>query len=61
VERRLEIIDAGIQRECAALAESRHLTPEQVAGHLCTRLLGDQHDDVAFLVYRQPGAMTTSP
>jgi serine phosphatase RsbU (regulator of sigma subunit) len=54
-ERRLEVIDAGIQRVSDALAESRHLTPEQVTDHLSTRLLGDTHtDDVALLVYRQP-------
>lgn len=55
VERRLEVIDAGIQRASDALAESRHLPPEQVADHLSARLLGDKHtDDVALLVYRQP-------
>jgi serine phosphatase RsbU (regulator of sigma subunit) len=54
-ERRLEVIDAGIQRVSDALAECRHLTPEQVTDHLSTRLLGDAHtDDVALLVYRQP-------
>jgi hypothetical protein len=54
-ERRLEVIDAGIQRVSDALAESRHLTPEQVTDYLSTRLLGDTHtDDVALLVYRQP-------
>lgn len=55
VERRLEVIDAGIQRASDALAESRHLPPEQVADHLSARLLGAKHtDDVALLVYRQP-------
>jgi PAS domain S-box-containing protein len=56
VERRREVMDVGIERACAALAESRHLPPAEVAGHLRTRLLAGQHgDDVAFLVYRQPG------
>jgi PAS domain S-box-containing protein len=62
VERRQEVIDAGLQRASDALAESRHLTPEQVADHLSARLLGDKHtDDVAFLVYRQPHPTVTAP
>ena len=55
VERRREVIDAGIERVSLALAQSRDLTPSEIAGHLRSRLLGEQHDDdVAFLVYRQP-------
>jgi PAS domain S-box-containing protein len=55
VERRLEVIDAGIQRVCDVLADSRSLPPGQVADHLSALLPGDAHaDDVAFLVYRQP-------
>jgi serine phosphatase RsbU (regulator of sigma subunit) len=57
VERRLEVIDTGIQRVCDALEESRSLSPEQVADHLSALLPGDAHaDDVALLVYRQPAA-----
>jgi PAS domain S-box-containing protein len=57
VERRLEVIDTGIQRVCDALEESRSLSPEQVADHLSALLPGDAHaDDMALLVYRQPAA-----
>jgi PAS domain S-box-containing protein len=62
VERRLEVIDAGIQRVCEALADSRYLSPEQVADHLSARLPGDAHaDDVALLVYRQPASSLRPP
>jgi PAS domain S-box-containing protein len=61
VERRPETIDDGIARAGSALAECRHLGPQEVAAHLRTRLLGGQHgDDVAFLVYRQPGSAPAS-
>ncbi len=57
VERRLEVIDAGIQRVCDALEQSRYLSPEQVADHLSALMPGDVHaDDVALLVYRQPAS-----
>jgi PAS domain S-box-containing protein len=55
VERRRELIDTGIGRAAAVLAESAGRAPEDVADDLAARLLGDNHDDdVAFLVYRQP-------
>jgi PAS domain S-box-containing protein len=55
VERRGEVIDEGIERAVAALAEGRELAPAELVEHLAQRLLDDEHDDdVAFLTYRQP-------
>ncbi|MDI5964723.1 SpoIIE family protein phosphatase [Streptantibioticus silvisoli] len=56
VERRREVIDAGIDRAAAALAGSLHLTPDAVVDHVCAELLAEGHhaDDVALLVYHQP-------
>ncbi|SCE24680.1 PAS domain S-box-containing protein [Streptomyces sp. DvalAA-14] len=56
VERRREVIDAGIARAAAALAGSPGRPPAAVVEHICATLLGAEHheDDVALLVYRQP-------
>jgi serine phosphatase RsbU (regulator of sigma subunit) len=53
VERRDEDLDVGMARAAAALAEGRHLAPDQLVGMLTDQLLDDApDDDVALLLYR---------
>jgi serine phosphatase RsbU (regulator of sigma subunit)/PAS domain-containing protein len=54
VERRGEDLDAGMARAVAALADGRHLPPDQLAAVLTDQLLDDApDDDVAFLLFRR--------
>jgi serine phosphatase RsbU (regulator of sigma subunit) len=56
VERRDEVIDAGIDRAAAALAGSLPLASHAAVDHIYASLLTNGHheDDVALLVYRRP-------
>ncbi|WP_433385039.1 SpoIIE family protein phosphatase [Micromonospora sp. KLBMP9576] len=59
IERRRELIDAGISRAVAALTQGRELPEGALADRMVRDLLPDtRHDDVAVLVYRhrEPGA-----
>ena len=59
VEREGELIDVGIRRAAAVLAEHRDMSPAKLADLLTGRLIHpDLKDDVAFLVYRQPSGST---
>ncbi|MGH3784820.1 MAG: SpoIIE family protein phosphatase [Pseudonocardiaceae bacterium] len=56
VERRRESLGAGIDRAVTAVVTGRELAPDDLADRLTAALLADGHaDDVAFLIYRQPG------
>jgi PAS domain S-box-containing protein len=56
VERRRESLGAGIDRAVTALVTARELAPDDLADQLTDELLAEGHaDDVAYLIYRQPG------
>jgi anti-anti-sigma factor len=56
VERAGEPIVRGIARVVDAVREERALAPTELADRLAARLIGGTHDDdVAYLLYRQPG------
>ena len=57
VERRGEDLSDGLARAAAAVSAGRTLPLDALVQHLCARLLAGGHDDdVAFLLYRSPGA-----
>ncbi len=62
VERRGETIDVGIGRLVDAVREARALTPRALTLYLTRLLVPDdaQKDDVALVVYRQPGEVAAA-
>ncbi|MGK5676117.1 SpoIIE family protein phosphatase [Micromonospora sp. URMC 106] len=63
IERRRELIDAGISRAVAALTQGRELPEGKLADRMVRDLLPDtRNDDVAVLVYRhrEPSAFATA-
>jgi PAS domain S-box-containing protein len=61
VERRGEVLDAGLDRAIRALTNYRDFSPEDAITHTLRDLIGSGHDDddVAILLYRQTS--TVSP
>ncbi|WP_327138774.1 SpoIIE family protein phosphatase [Nocardia sp. NBC_01327] len=59
VERRRRSLDEGIARAGAAVHDGRNQPVEDLAGHLMSSLTptGGYEDDVALLLYRQPGPL----
>lgn len=59
IERRRRPLDEGIRSAAATLHDGRDIDVDQLAAHVMDRLTpaGGFDDDVAFLLYRQPGPL----